>query len=169
MLYTYRDGVVRSRSGNVYFQAEEDCFFSEKQFLVFGLSARDLTGDICHDSMCSALRRSTQYFAWGNRTERIGSEWKLKCKEFNYRVYTESTRMWKKLRIQHIWIWLAPLIHSPLGDNSFMLWVMRDEFHKQMKFDKLNSWVSARRKSGKPPFMFSNLFFSLSLKNCSYG
>lgn len=50
--------------------------------------------------------------------------------------------------------------HSPLGDT---FWVMRDEFHKQMKFDKLNSWVSARRKSGKPPFMSSNLFFSLSL------
>ncbi len=44
-----------------------------------------------------------------------------------------------------------------------MFWVMKDEFHKQMKFDQLNSWLSARRKSGKPPFMFFNLSLSLSL------
>ncbi len=83
---------------------------SPRSSFLFSVYQLEIWLEICHDSICSALRRSTQYFAWGNRTDRGGSEWKLNCKEFNYRVCTESTRMWKKLRIQHIWIWLAPLI-----------------------------------------------------------
>lgn len=83
---------------------------SPRSSFLFSVYQLEIWLEICHDSVCSALRRSTQYFAWGNSTDRSGSEWKLNCKEFNYRVCTESTRMWKKLRIQHIWIWLAPLI-----------------------------------------------------------
>lgn len=58
---------------------------------------------------------------------RTVSEWKLNSEGFNFRFYSENVRMWQKLRIQHIWIWLAPLI-SPYETIVLCFKEMRDEF-----------------------------------------